>query len=334
MGEIYEDSYVTIAAALASDDESGFLHDSSERAFFRSKTVDLEDFGIPNGAIHVRNTHDGRSQKSQHVLSTRAWTLQEALLSPRLLTFSVTVFFECRSKIQCECGNGRFADPFYGDPSLFTIVDRSEYAKMMGGDQSSAASKAKYEFWLQAIVTDYSQRSLSKISDKLVALSALSTKYASTLSDTYLAGLWRDNLFIGLSWTSLAESPIELNNGAPSWSWASIGSGVKYTHTDRDLIPPGLSLISVSGDDRNPNANAHRLHLKGKFYLARLVSTGLHIWDARIVPISAQGRDTDPACEVKLDTCIFEDVSYRDNGYPNDNRKADGGLLQGCLHCC
>ena len=123
MHEIFENSYITIAAALASDDEVGFLHSHEERRRHISKPIDMSDFEIKRQTFMVREIHDIRTVKCGQALNSRAWTLQECLIPPRLLTFSTCVYLECRQRIFCECGSDIFSDPFCGNASEYEVVD-------------------------------------------------------------------------------------------------------------------------------------------------------------------------------------------------------------------
>jgi hypothetical protein len=77
----------------------------------------------------------------------------------------------------------------------------------------------------------YSTRHLSVRTDKLPALSALAAAFmdilrAANIEDTYLAGLWKNDLAYGLLWIAKKSgTPSKLQNSpyiAPSWSWASL----------------------------------------------------------------------------------------------------------------
>jgi hypothetical protein len=74
------------------------------------------------------------------------------------------------------------------------------------------------------ILKAYTNCSLTKETDKLVALSGITQEIANCLQYNYLAGLWKERLERQLLWT--CRPP---NKGtrpstyiAPSWSWASV----------------------------------------------------------------------------------------------------------------
>lgn len=102
-----------------------------------------------------------------------------------------------------------------------------------------------YHEWRTAIVTPYSSRYLTFSKDRLFALSAITTAFHERLGDKFLAGLWRKQLHRDLCWyrfDHLSEG-LETNGyTAPSWSWASLDSGVSIVW---NMPIKGLRLAST-----------------------------------------------------------------------------------------
>ena len=104
-----------------------------------------------------------------------------------------------------------------------------------------ANDEAAYSFW-EAAVFNYSARALTLQTDRLPAISTVASIVAKATGDCYLAGLWRDNLLAGLSWTSNLQFPclgLHQEYIAPTWSWASLPAGVfhpilRFFRTERD----------------------------------------------------------------------------------------------------
>ena len=212
MASIYEDSYLTLAAALAPSNDDGFLGRNNDRLLFKSEPVQAF-FGV-----RVRNIHDFRSLPVEDVLSTRAWSLQERLVSPRLLTFSLGVSLECREASWCECGSGRYPDPFLGSLQAWSQFDRREYMQAL---EIEVEAEKLYKYWMEGIVQLYSERKLSKQSDRLPAISALAQKFQMKLDDTYVAGIWSGDIIAGLSWVC-RNTNLDASERGPSWSWVSV----------------------------------------------------------------------------------------------------------------
>jgi hypothetical protein len=108
----------------------------------------------------------------------------------------------------------------------------------------------------------YSKRTLTKSSDKLPAIAGIAFHIATTLGLNYVAGLWRKDLHLGLTW--FAERPqtlIRHKSRAPSWSWASVDGAVvypeclnitKYRARIRANGPHDLEVCDVIIDEDNP----------------------------------------------------------------------------------
>ena len=80
------------------------------------------------------------------------------------------------------------------------------------------------------LISDYSGRSLTFTSDKLVAIRGLAKEMEKTRQDGYHEGLWSDDLLGNLVWVRYRKlgrrNPEELE--IPSWSWASISGSTFY----------------------------------------------------------------------------------------------------------
>jgi hypothetical protein len=111
-----------------------------------------------------------------------------------------------------------------------------------------------YEQWRTNLVPSYTQLKLTKDKDRLPALSAVVKGLEDILQDTYLGGLWRSDLELGLTWIAGAYGTNPPNPGwlpekyrAPSWSWASIEGPVDvcYDRRDQDDFEPIVQIADV-----------------------------------------------------------------------------------------
>ena len=139
-------------------------------------------------------------------LSSRAWTLQERLLSPRVLHFTKEqMYWECKRCFMSEDGT-RF------DPTTFSLdaVIHTHDLNQAPEDQlywsfvpeANLPTEESGRFkggWL-SIVPDFSKRRLTDPNDKLPALSGLASIIASRTGDTYLCGLWKRHIYQDLCW--------------------------------------------------------------------------------------------------------------------------------------
>ncbi|EIW52269.1 uncharacterized protein TRAVEDRAFT_135799, partial [Trametes versicolor FP-101664 SS1] len=79
------------------------------------------------------------------------------------------------------------------------------------------------------VVVDYTQRSITSPTDKLVACGAIAAEFGRVLSTEYLAGLWRDTQLNDLLWFKRPASANVARPAvyrAPSWSWAAVDGAV------------------------------------------------------------------------------------------------------------
>lgn len=230
MHRIYANSYFTLAATKATSATDGFLQ----------KRPHMDRIALPYGPDPMSNPEGyyyasivhGHWLKSDHdkyvedsKWNSRGWTLQERILSKRVLHFtSHILYYECRCLDWAEDNrpaylalnrtpwlgsgwNGYYEDG-YVDPLSLTDI---------------------YYSWYR-LVEYYAVRVLTRSEDKLPAMSGLAHEMAKLSGDEYLAGLWKEDLSTSLVWytTDPHSRPAE-SYRAPSWSWAQIDGRVTYS---------------------------------------------------------------------------------------------------------
>jgi hypothetical protein len=234
MTHVYKNALVTIAAAQSPTSFHGILNkrpslglnckvpwgrNRGEHVFLRAGTQLWDDA--------LRSS----------TLDTRGWTLQEALLAPRTVSFGQQkMFWECATYEAQE--GGRITKPahIYRSKSLLQDMFRSKssstiinrFWSLVG--QPSTKTVDAHTRWL-GIVGEYTSRRLTNDMDILPALSGLAGEFHRFTGDRYLAGLWEKDLIHSLMWTCYLpqaddrrEDPHKPTQAyrAPSWSWASL----------------------------------------------------------------------------------------------------------------
>jgi hypothetical protein len=166
------------------------------------------------------------------------------VLSTRVLHYTATeLLFECKTSYRCECMPDRKSYPT--TPSL---IPRAV---------SSRRKNAVYEAW-QHIVVKYSMRDLTVPSDKLPAISGIASKIRKATHSEYLAGLWRNHLASDLLWSASPPKPCNTNCfalekwRAPSFSWASLDTAIKYTELDDEERESFVSLVALLASKATP----------------------------------------------------------------------------------
>ncbi|KAF4497862.1 HET-domain containing protein [Fusarium agapanthi] len=150
---------------------------------------------------------------------------------------------------------------------------------------SSISSEANmmnlvWDMW-DDLMTYYSRRHLTFVTDKLPALSGVASRVLKTTKSRYLAGMWEDNLGIELCWARAYRGyqdlpTVSTEYVAPSWSWASIPGGVK-SRVERTIstFEPSFAIIEANSDvsGLNPFGRVTAGHLLMRGQIAEAVLT-------------------------------------------------------------
>lgn len=239
--------------------------DSSLRADSKAENIDVLPVPRPDtlashgrcsiGAEAVLETvllREKRKNEFSHIRpnarnspwASRGWTLQEELLSWRTLTFMKTeMLWDCPSSQVWECGHSRTTEfqrraPHCGvqriQPNLGHLAISGGWAKrsfspLQQGPRQLSTREIHGAWYV--MVEEYSQRRLTKDTDKLMAILGLANDVQRYVKDTYCAGLWKNDLIAGLMWTvKRSKARVELNTDSttPSWSWASLNCLIEW----------------------------------------------------------------------------------------------------------
>jgi hypothetical protein len=230
MGSIFANAYVTISAATAKSSQDGFLNERESQSRAYTPPINIPCYSPSGRNDHIMLFQRG-SATTREVIHNRAWTLQEDLLSPRILFYGdFELVWVCKtgvrtiSGIQAEiCEDGEtelarlrriFSDSDELSDSTFDLKH---------GDEEKMAR------W-EDLIREYSKRKLSREDDKLPALAGLAAKFEPLVKAEYLAGLWICWLPTHLLWRVVGGSGSgseQSNWRAPTWSWLSMNSPVK-----------------------------------------------------------------------------------------------------------
>jgi hypothetical protein len=99
------------------------------------------------------------------------------------------------------------------------------------------------QMWRE-IVNSYSVRKLTRIEDKLPALSGIAGLLKECSGDTYCAGLWERSLPFDLLWRCDQSGDLRVRKTrSPSWSWISVDGAVKWPVCQNPNEPQPLKYI-------------------------------------------------------------------------------------------
>ncbi|KDQ08615.1 hypothetical protein BOTBODRAFT_179690 [Botryobasidium botryosum FD-172 SS1] len=234
MRSIFRNAYITIIAACARKVSEGFLHDRP--AWY--PTPSTLPFRCPDGTVGTMFLRPSGEPAPAEPVNTRAWCLEERVLSPRSLIYSShTVQYECQSKHMNLGGAPNLVDPQDGRPRLPDEVFAP--AALLVDGQANEVHQGMRAAW-EEILRLYTARELTKPRDRLLALSGVVEQFHQIWpSSRYVAGLWTHQLPGSLLWSKSRprEHTRPKKYRAPSWSWAAVDGKIASTAiTNRGVI--------------------------------------------------------------------------------------------------
>ncbi|UPK89176.1 hypothetical protein LCI18_000111 [Fusarium solani-melongenae] len=235
MGHIFYFSFLTICPLSSNSCLEGFLRprppgleiefQSSRRKSIRGTYTLFERRStLENLGIDLKYCQDLDRDQSSWV--TRGWTLQEDLMSLRILFFGTSMcHFSCKGLDRSE--NGHHSSVRASD---VTARDIMSWSLKPQGRLSHAQRGELHDRWGETY--RITQRKRTYREDILPAISGLAKQYAALTNEAYFAGLWENTLHYDLLWRIRIPHPGDLEKTlqrirnqrpyiAPSWSWSS-----------------------------------------------------------------------------------------------------------------
>ncbi|KAI0514751.1 heterokaryon incompatibility protein-domain-containing protein [Xylaria bambusicola] len=263
MGEIYRHATFTIFAEGARDVFAG-LFQKRDPYLYQPCVINI-------------NTATGKDVISEQVtlgtiitgpnyLKTRGWVLQEEILSTRSLSFGEQISWQCAVSEASETRPAPQPRKSALSQGRATCEDKLRlwlYAPAQMGctPRENWFRWNHFDAWY-SVMEEYSIKDLSFPTDQLRALSGLADLFRKAHHATYLAGLWREDLQLGLAWyVASNDSRIVSKAGdqKPSWSWASVGTvRLKYRSWaafSQHIVTEGIEVLDASctpADEANP----------------------------------------------------------------------------------
>lgn len=315
MGSIYGNSICCIVATAASSCVDGFSAQRNiEPCTLHWNTTEFERRVTPELGTSYAVTIFPRTGMQVNAgvrgpVDTRAWTLQERLLSPRILDFTKNeIYWQCRKYNSCESG-----DTYVTPPNAFdTLVD------------GSPSGREPYNIWYEW-VRQVSQRNLTVDSDKLPSMGGLARVIAKRNGDEYAAGLWKKDMLFGLvSWKCDFEENLfdpEANYQgargrsmssryrAPTWSWASVDGPLQmldrreYPVLDEteNAVIESIDVLNI-GVDEMGQVDSGKIEITGRM----IVVTAKHLYgNTYEMRISTRGTEIQEQGQY-IGVCYFD----------------------------
>jgi Heterokaryon incompatibility protein (HET) len=316
MWEIYSNSYLNLSATASRDSSQGLFRKRNPATLSPcAVTVPDGHPQIASGDYICYEDDEWRRLIDNGPVNTRAWVVQERLLSVRIVHFSEEqIFWECHELKAAE----RFTK---GIPSRYE--SSSERDLLHSGLQEDEPRKL-LEVW-DRIVAEYTSSGLTYGSDKLVAVSALARQVSQHSKNTgeYLAGLWGNNLTGQLCWSSSSRTVRSQEYRAPSWSWACLNgtiwprfdwSGYGYDGYRHDSKP----LVKINEAHVTSESDAFASVIAGELHLSALL--------CRITlaePETPPSRP-DPKTSEERRAGMIDMISQVDSSVTGDNMNSTG----------
>ena len=290
MANIYGGAHVIIGADGAEDAEKGFLCDSHEFNANHSETkavlvaviddeaADVFAFECPKHdiicSVLYRDVPSETYNVMENPISQRAWTFQVQLLARRMIHFTKEeIIWGCKSHFRCEC----------------TQLDGA-HQRVLTDDWISGNIVDMVAQWY-LFVNEVCTRNITVKSDLLPCLSGLAAQMDATLVGTnrYLAGLWEEDLLMGLTWSHEKPQRRVVPRQAPTWSWASLeGKSPPYRFLRRQwrsmaMKAPHAQIIDAQCVPSGQNAygSVSHGHIKSLPHLSALKSQNIRTTETR-----------------------------------------------------
>jgi hypothetical protein len=235
MASIYSNAFLVVGASCARDSSEGFIASPCHKPAVRVANVE-NHFGTISEVYTCKSGMHGAvcspfmSVRKRGPLASRGWTLQEQILSNRMVHFErYEMFWECRKRMSCECMELDESDDY--PPPYKAALDKE-------------ANMTTYDTW-RNVVNQYHERSLKFGSDFLPAISGIVTRLQTFGAGVYLAGLWRANLIDELLWSRITWPHTDFfvraqPYRAPTWSWASLCRYDRNRYIEDNLLPSSI----------------------------------------------------------------------------------------------
>ncbi|KAF9456984.1 heterokaryon incompatibility protein-domain-containing protein [Collybia nuda] len=204
----FRDAFITILAARANAVSEGFLQNVFPSLHFAPIRL---PFRCPDGTIGTITVV--RHAQLPEAVDSRAWCLEERVLSPRILVFSTLgLQYECQTARVNVNGSALGLPP--------TIARLPDY--VFAAEPSDNAEWELNISW-DLILQQYTASNLTNQEDKLLALAGVAEQvHRFWPQSRYIAGLWTHRLPQALLWEQQSHKVRPKAYRAPSWSWASV----------------------------------------------------------------------------------------------------------------
>ena len=323
MLEVYANAHVTISATCAASADKGFLSRTPKPgpklniprqggSKINGKDDSIVIFTEGRGLIL---SEMWKTQVVDSPWNQRAWTLQEALVSPRIVYFAnERLFFEC-STLDCLEGANISRAFMSQRPNLnlqnegnsvpINFLRQQDTLGFFHHNSESFRMDQMYRDYY-IVIERYTARKLTFVEDRAAACSAIIEGITRITQSPVHHGLFMSDVRQGLQWCGkylpLFDEQERLNQW-PTWSWLSYPGPVYFrSKFDSSLSEEGgMTQIHLNDEIfRNSQTNYSgsvnkRLHLEG-FLIPASIHNNTRSWAQ--YPVFVKGKNV---CSANLD---------------------------------
>lgn len=237
MAEYYSQAHLTVASEASLDGTIPLLQEARDRWQKMIYAAPDQDGQSLSFAFQEHFSNEAFTRgaynywKEGHtILPTRAWTLQESVLSRRIVRFTLSdIIWQCQSTSE-----------HHDSSRVLRIADRNILQALYALHNLEASEEERRDgansVW-EGLVRMYATRAITYDLDRLPAFSGIAASFAPLFQGRYFAGIWEAHLPHGLAWSTVpvVKPPrCALKQYiAPSWSWASLPPAVAVDFPSR-----------------------------------------------------------------------------------------------------
>ena len=299
MDRVYSGSQLTISAAQSSNGSEGcFRSDGNgygeDEMLFRAKFAGDDQADL---LVRVYRGDVRTSGTASNALSARGWTLQEQLLSKRVVyCMQPEMHWCCSHHYGTESGLRFFKDQVgrSGLPLQMPYAPGRFLRPQLG-------KESEYWKWTR-IVENYSSRSFTFPRDRVAAIAGIIRVMTVHIGEESVLGLWKTNIAKDLGWLRITRhiDPAfrSLAESLPSWTWLASQGRLSYDFWGFETL-------------RNRSRSQVRHHVSllewnvqwdGTPYASAVISASLRlegcVRDIRIRPFAAGAASNPPYFQV------------------------------------
>ena len=231
MTAIFQGCSLNIAVSDAPSCDSGATRTLQQNSILLgTASIEGSAAGKMEVVIVCEPTFDGAYSPDDAILSTRGWVFQETLVSAATLYICHRgLYWECRYRSRRQGRDKDLITPIgYRSGKEIWASNVGLFSSITpGGKLRPVPVTTLWALYLW--VAQFSERRLTLPKDKLPAISGLVSRTVAATGATYVAGLWKQDILLGLTWHIYSDPAAKrYYYGAPSWSWASVDGRVEW----------------------------------------------------------------------------------------------------------